>query len=223
MNDWANITKNLYRSDNYSRIKEVHDFILEQLHLKKGQKILDIGCGDGSLLKKIKGSDLYGIDLSPEQVAIAKSTEIDAVALNIDAQSLPYGNDFFDSIICSEVIEHVLLPDKLLQEAYRVLKKDGIFIITTPNLASFGRRLLLLCNKNPFIENSPLEDNAVGHLRYFIYPTLKALIEKYNFYITKRIGDLIIFGYPSFLQSRKIARMFPSLARTIMIVVKKRP
>lgn len=222
MQNWEEITQSLYKEDNYRRMSEVYDIILSYIQKDKtGLNILDIGCGDGSLLNKIANNNLYGIDISPEQLEIAKSRGIKAQNINIDKQNLPYPDNYFDIIISSEVIEHVLVPDNLLKETYRVLKKDGIFILTTPNLASFGKRLLLLFNKNPFIEISPLEENAVGHLRYFIYPTLLNIIKKYHFRLKKFTSDVINFDGKGIVKSRFLAHLIPTLGRTLIFLMSK--
>lgn len=222
-NQWEEITQTLYKEDNYLRMEEVFGFILSQIPQEGNLKILDIGCGDGSLLARLKNTqhELYGVDVAKEQLEIARENGLEAEYLNLDDNPLPFENDFFDIIICSEVIEHVLLPDNILKEAFRTLKGKGQFILTTPNLASFGKRLLLLGGRNPFIEVSPLEEKAVGHLRYFIYPTLLNLTKKYNFKLKKFTSDVINFDGKGRLKSEWLARMFPSLGRTLMFILEK--
>jgi hypothetical protein len=99
------------------------------------------------------------------------------------------------------------------------MASDGVLILTTPNLASFGKRLLLLCNRNPFIECSPLEPEAVGHLRYFIFPTLRQLVERHGFKIREFTSDVINFDGAGRLRSRLLARLFPTFGRTLMVVL----
>lgn len=102
----------------------------------KNKKILDIGCANGLLVKKyIKNNQLYGIDISEKLISSAKKNGfVFAKTLNIDKEKLPFEKDFFDVIFFFDVIEHVFKPEKLIKESFKVLKKDGLFYITTHNL-----------------------------------------------------------------------------------------
>lgn len=224
MNDcWAEISQKLYKEDNYSRYKEVYDFILSRISKGKSLKILDIGCGDGSLLKEVinKGHDLYGVDISEEQLKIAEKNGIKTQKLNVDSDLLPFSDEFFDTVICSEVIEHVLLPENILKEVRRTLKNGGQFILTTPNLASLGRRFLLLFNRNPFIESSPLEENAVGHLRYFVRGSLLDLVKRHGFKLEIFTSDRVNFNGSGTMKNGALAKLIPSLGRTLIFVLRK--
>ncbi|MEK6793384.1 MAG: class I SAM-dependent methyltransferase [Spirochaetota bacterium] len=221
MNKWESITRDLYREDNYRRMPEVYAFIRAEIAAAKPRTILDIGCGDGSLFDGLSGLRLFGVDVSREQIAIARKRGMDARYCNVDEKSLPFKTGSFDMVIASEVIEHVLVPDRLLSEARRVLKDAGKFILTTPNLASFGKRLLLLFGKNPFIELSPLEPDAVGHVRYFIYPTLVTLLSRNGWRVVKHTSDVINFDGSGRLCSRTLARIAPGFGRSILCVLEK--
>lgn len=200
---------------------EVYRFIIDRVNNIQGSMVLDIGCGDGSLLEQIHGKTLHGVDICEEQLSISSKKGINVHLTNLNCDQLPYADQFFDIVISSEVIEHVLVPDILLQETYRVLKQDGTFILTTPNLASLGKRLLLLINRNPFIECSPLEIGAVGHLRYFILPTLKDIVEKHGFTIQHYTSDVVNFDGLGCFRSTHLAHIYPTLGRTLMLVLKK--
>ena len=113
--------------------------VIQQLELKDGEKVLDLGCGDGYysyLLSQIPlNLKLTGIDSHKEAIETARTLvpKIKATFIIGDAEKLPFAKDSFDKIIMSEVIEHVNDDMKVLREARRVLKKDGILVLTTPN------------------------------------------------------------------------------------------
>lgn len=182
-----------------------------------GRKVLDIGCYSGvvsSLIAK-NGNDVYGVDLSEPSVELAKKKGIKAYV--IDAEHiLPFPADFFDTVFAGEIIEHIFDTDRVLEEIKRVLKPDGHLVLTTPNLASLGRRLLLFLGKNPLTETS-LSDNAAGHIRYFIKETLFKLLIAHKLVITDYMSDVVNFDNSGRHFSRRLAKTFPTLGKTIIV------
>lgn len=106
-----------------------------------GQRLLDIGCGNGAFLAKAKagGWTVSGIDLDPKAVAAAASlgldVEIGTVALFADESNC------FDAITLSHVIEHVHEPITLLQDIFRLLRPGGVVYVETPNIESLGSKI----------------------------------------------------------------------------------
>ncbi|MFH1439229.1 MAG: class I SAM-dependent methyltransferase [Candidatus Woesearchaeota archaeon] len=96
---------------------------------------LDIGVADGLMLSRLnnifKFNKAIGIDMSEELIKLNKDRNITLEIGN--AENLHFDNDTFDVIVACAVIEHINNPNDMLSECYRVLKKDGILIITTPN------------------------------------------------------------------------------------------
>jgi len=96
---------------------------------------LDIGTADGLMLSKLKKifqfNKAIGIDMSEELIKTNKDKNIKLEIGN--AENLHFDNNSFDIIVACAVIEHVDNPNKMLSECHRVLKKNGILIITTPN------------------------------------------------------------------------------------------
>lgn len=186
-----------------------------------GEKILDIGCGIGLIGEQIKkkGNIVYGIDLSKGAVNNARKKGIIAKVADIQ-KKIPFKNNFFDGIILGEIIEHIYDTDKFLQEVRRKLKKDGYIILTTPNLATLGRRLLLFFGKNPHIEYYFREDSA-GHIRYFVKDTLFKLLSDNGFKIEKYLSDEVNFNAKGTIKSKFIAKVFPTFGRTIIIKARK--
>jgi len=104
----------------------------------KGKKVLDLGCGTGrhTIILKKRGAKVWGLDLSPKMLEIAK-TEIKGVDFKVGTvYNLPYKSNFFDIVVSGLVVEYFNDIDKAFKEIHRVLKKDGIFVfsITHPLL-----------------------------------------------------------------------------------------
>lgn len=165
--------------------------IVEQLELNGGEKILEVGCGNGyylNLLNKLRlNLTLIGIDNDNLALKDAKRfIKDDRVELILaDANKLPLKSNFFDRVIISEVIEHVENEQKVLSEIHRVLKPRGVMVLTTCNINYpflwdpinwILQRLLRTHIKNGFwagIWNQ--------HLRLYRIDTLKDLIKKAKF------------------------------------------
>ncbi|MCK5037739.1 MAG: methyltransferase domain-containing protein [Thermoplasmata archaeon] len=117
----------------------LHKTILKNLkyHDKKEKvKILEVGCGKGDLTEKLAGmfSDTFALDISTTGVANTLDRTKGKVNLVItDATRLPFKSNFFDIIICSEVIEHIPEKKKVILEFNRIMCKGGALILTTPN------------------------------------------------------------------------------------------
>jgi len=99
-----------------------------------GKKVLDLGCGDGSLSFLIaeKGAEVSGVDNDEIGLEFARKNVPKADFVNASAYNLPFKDEFFDVVVSCEVIEHLEEPEKMLSEAMRVLKKGGMIVLTTP-------------------------------------------------------------------------------------------
>ncbi|MFA6226874.1 MAG: class I SAM-dependent methyltransferase [Candidatus Paceibacterota bacterium] len=104
-----------------------------------GNKILNMGGGTGqvSSIYKSLGFDVYNLDIDLP-TSDSKNIKFD---LN-QTIPIPFPNKTFDVVICQEIIEHVENPWKMVREAKKLLKDDGILIITTPNIVSLQSRLM---------------------------------------------------------------------------------
>lgn len=115
--------------------------IVEELEFHKGDKILEVGCGNGyylSLLNRLGlNISLTGIDNDKMALLDARRFIGDEKVILIfaDATRLPFKESSFNKIICSEVIEHVKDDKKVLQEIHRVLKRGGIMVLSTCNIS----------------------------------------------------------------------------------------
>lgn len=109
--------------------------------LKASQKgrLLDIGCGNGKLLNRMRklGWDVTGIETDHEAVRLIRSKlQINVYKGNLEQAQFP--GDTFDAITMHHVIEHLPDPLETLTECRRVLREDGILVLTTPNAESLG-------------------------------------------------------------------------------------
>lgn len=183
------------------RLSDRHRKILRVLSGVRCTELLDIGCGDGNftmLAAREAGAELaYGVDVSPKAVEMARSRGVLAECLDLDNQDLPFEPECFDVVLCGEVIEHLFDPDRLLDNVWRVLRPGGVFVLTTPNLASIYNRIALLLGFQPFDTAVSLRHEVghlievrdsrtslapgVDHVRMFTYKSLLRLLELHGF------------------------------------------
>lgn len=198
------------------------------------KKVLDIACGI-STLGKIFSNDVYGFDINQEAVKVAQKNGIKARLGDVE-KKWDYPDGCFDIVIASHIIEHVVNPDQLILEAKRVLKKNGILIVATPNLAAWFNRILLLLGFQPFFTEVSTVDKTLGlkftrkltqlrsplgHLRIFTPGSLKEILELHGFRITKTAGaEFLSFPAPLLFIDR-LSSHIVSLASNIIIIGKK--
>ena len=186
-----------------------------------GKKVLDVGCGSGEIgvLLIAQGNEVFGIDVSTSCVELAIKKGIKARVCDFTKDSLPF-DTMFDVVLAGEVIEHLYDTQYFLNNVFTWLKNDGFLVLSTPNVATLGRRLLLLVGKNPHLEFS-LENNAAGHIRYFTKDALFCLLLAVGFEIVEFVSDVVNFDGKGKLSSTLLAKLFPTLGRTLIVKCKK--
>jgi 2-polyprenyl-3-methyl-5-hydroxy-6-metoxy-1,4-benzoquinol methylase len=106
-----------------------------------GRRVLDAGCGAGygaELLNQAGAASVVGVDISEAALSLARSTVTDGVTLELgDVTALSHADDSFDLVVCFEVIEHVEDPERVLDELSRVLRPDGLLLLSSPNRARY--------------------------------------------------------------------------------------
>ncbi|MEI0509935.1 class I SAM-dependent methyltransferase [Brachyspira intermedia] len=119
----------------YSKYGKIScNYVSEYLKNIDYNKLLDIGSGTGYLINMLKDKEMaefYGLDLSEEMIKIAKSKNIENAQFILgSANKLPFDDDAFDIVTCIQSFHHYPYPNEAMREAYRVLKKGGLYILS---------------------------------------------------------------------------------------------
>ena len=104
--------------------------------------LLDIGCGTGWLLNKLSSkrvAKFYGMDISENMLQVAKNKNIANAKFSLgSADKLPYKDNTFDVVTCVQSFHHYPDSKKAMNEAYRVLKKGGLYILSDSGVGGFA-------------------------------------------------------------------------------------
>jgi 2-polyprenyl-3-methyl-5-hydroxy-6-metoxy-1,4-benzoquinol methylase len=159
-----------------------------------GPRVLDIGCATGALLEKLaqRNWQTTGVEISLPQAEYARrERNLDIRTETLEKNHFP--DSSFDVVLASHVIEHVNNPLSFVQEVHRILKKDGCFYVTTPNINSF----------QAFLFGSRWRSAIFDHLYLFSVKTLSAMLVKAGFRVEQVVtwGGLAKGSAPGFLKT----------------------
>lgn len=196
-----------HTKEDLKRLKFILDTIIEFVTVKGD--ILDIGCGTGIVTKEVGklGHHVIGIDTDHATIKYATSGNDESNIEFIEIDAIGYQNkeNCFDAIICSEVLEHLSDPNSLIQLVFKILKENGVFIVTVPN-GEGPRELfvtrpvlslrkydgitwkLLLNIKNTFgYSGKSIQSKAenLDHLHFFTLKHLRKIADNNGFKIIK--------------------------------------
>lgn len=180
---------------NCSRVKIALSYV------GKNKKVLDLGCNDGAITEEVarRGNDVLGVDLEKViTIAREKHTNLNFTSFDI-SESFPINDEEYDVIIATEIIEHIVDDIFFLQECYRILKKRGKLIISTPNVAFIRDRIRLLFGK--YCEGDT-------HVRMYTFKTLHEKVMNVGFEIYDEKGYEYDAGGNFFYNARRRGRWY---------------
>jgi len=153
-------------------LKSEIDYEVLYLKFQPQEKLLDVGCGNGSFIARMKsfGWQVEGTEVDEEAVEAARRQGLEVKFGELS--SLEYSDSSFDVITLNSVIEHISNPLTLLSECKRILKEGGSLVIFTPNAKS---RIHSIYKEKWFDLDPP------RHLHIFSFQNLKTLVQKAGF------------------------------------------
>jgi SAM-dependent methyltransferase len=190
--------------------------------------VLDIGCGDGTAAATaapfLAGHRIVGVDWSQDALGRARTRLPYTVRGELTDGGLPFRSDTADAVLLSEVIEHLVDPDSALDEIRRVLRPGGHLMLSTPNLAAWYNRALLLAGVQPVFSEVSLRAihgrpgrEVVGHLRLYTARALREFVAAAGFEVV-RLKGAPFHGVPRPLRPLdRLACAVPSAASLLLL------
>ena len=137
-------------------------------------RVLDVGCGEGFvtnlLVSNIVNIDVVGLEYTREALEIARKSNPSVQWIQGDIYQLPFEDETFDIIICTEVLEHLSNPHRAIAECKRVCKK--YILLTVPNEPWF-------CMGNLFaLKNVSHLGNPIDHINHWTYRAFQRFLDK---------------------------------------------
>lgn len=202
--------------------------VLAQVPLQ-ARRLLDLGCGTGSLGNQIKQQHpckIVGVTYSESEAEIARGILDEVIVQDLNNFD-PTGLGQFDCIVCSHVLEHLYRPHEVLRKVYDLLAPNGLLVVALPNILFWKQRLRFLRGRFEYTEGGLMDST---HYRFFDWNTAMQLVEKTGFRIERRVADgffplpiLRRLAQPLAVHiDRMAARIFPSFFGYQFIITARR-
>lgn len=164
--------------------------LLSLLNLRDGIRVLDVGCGyggAGKLLKTKFKAEVHGIEINKKAADRARIHYDSVINANVEQDGFSFEANYFDFIICADVLEHLADPWRALRSLKKYLTNSGVLAASIPNIRNASVIIQLLDGSFDYQEFGVLDDT---HLRFFTYRSSLRLFERSGF----RVDNIIRKG-----------------------------
>ncbi len=165
------------------------EFQLISSWIEPDSRVLDLGCGDGTLLahlQEARGCSGYGMELDPNLVIESIENGINVIQANLNKKSLLdyFDEDSFDYVIMTQALQVVDRPDLLLEEMLTIGKQS---IVTFPNFGFWKNRMqLMFCGRMPETEVLPYHWYDTPNIHMCTFKDFESLCEQKGIEVVRR-------------------------------------
>ena len=188
---------------------------------------LDVGFGLGFHLyiaQKL-GYHVYGTELDKDCIDFVQPYILGAQLYNGDLLSAKYENNQFDIINICHVIEHLIDPNSYLLELNRIVKNEGLIIVSTPNIGALAYQLFRVVNFLSF--KIPLIVDGLEHTVIFNQKNLRTVIQNHGFVIVDQYTESVNDSFSNIWKSnlslrKKVVRYLQTFVKINQVIVAKK-
>ena len=168
--------------------RERFDFAVIANWIPPGERVLDLGCGDGKLLRYLresKGVVGYGVEISHESVLGCIRNGVDVIQIDIEGGLSGFENRSFNHVIISQALQAMHATERILGEMLRVAEEA---VVSFPNFAYRTNRAAIAQGHMPVSENLPYEWYETPNVRFFTIADFETLCVKLDIEIRERLA-----------------------------------
>jgi len=162
------------------------DLALLAEQVPDGARVLDLGCGSGSLLAWLmaeRGCTGTGVEIDPDKVLRAIRRGVPVIEQDVDRGLGEFADGSYDVCVLSRTIQTIQRPERVLREMGRIA---GLLIVSVPNFGWWGHRLRLLGGRMPMSKELPYSWYDTPNLRFTTLVDLEGLFDTLGFTVVRR-------------------------------------
>ncbi len=162
------------------------DFAAIAAWVQPGESVLDLRCGDGTLLKLLqqeRGARGWGVEIDPDNVAAAIANGINVIQGNLEGGLAGFEDRAFDHVVLSRTLQTVRHTEGILREMLRVGRE---VVVSFPNFAYWKNRMAVMNGRMPVSEDLPYQWFNTPNVRFFTIDDFEALCTQMGVTIRER-------------------------------------
>ena len=163
--------------------------------IEPGSSVLDLGCGDGSMLawlQREKGCRCVGVEIDDEKVLACTNNGVDVIQQNLEDGLALFGDGSFDTVLQLETLQMVVHTESMLRELKRVGRES---VVSFPNFAFWSHRVSIAMGRMPVTRSLPFQWYDTPNLRFSTFSDFRDLARRSGFDLRDefalRDGDVV--------------------------------